>query len=216
MGLILPSDTYQNADGSVSNVPQYKFDLVAPQTGRGGVSADTSIERYKLDIMTSVLADFLMLGHSSSSKGSQTLGEAKIDLFFQAIEGWLESNADVMNDHGLARLWDLNGFDPDLMPRFVPDMPQRIDLDGLSNFVLRLAQAGARLFPDGDLENYLRDVADLPELTGKNLSELANAKGPEDTNAQVQKHVAGMLARRLTRQGYLVPKARTRRRARAG
>jgi len=215
MGLLIPSDTYVDADGKPSAVPMYDFKLVSPSQGRAAASADTSIERYKLDIMTSVLADFLSLGHSSSSRGTQTVGEAKIDLFFKAIEGWLESNADVLNNHLLPRLWDLNGFDFNTMPRFVPDMPQRVDLDGLSNFVLRLSQAGMPLFPDEPTQEYLREVAGLPDpmegfgMEADALSQTtdtdATADGPVDANADLQKHIAGALAKRFIRKGWLTP-----------
>lgn len=211
MGLVIPSDTYQDADGKYSSVPQYDFKLVSPSQGKAAASADTSIERYKLDIMTSVLADFLSLGHSSSSRGTQTVGEAKIDLFFKAIEGWLESNADVLNNHLLPRLWDLNGFDFDTMPRFVPDMPQRVDLDGLSNFVLRLSQAGMPLFPDEPTQEYLREVAGLPDpmegfgMEADALSQTADADASVDANADLQKHIAGALAKRFIRKGWLTP-----------
>lgn len=204
MGALLPSNTYQDADGKQSAIPMYDFKLVTPQASKSAVDGDKSIERYKLDIMTSVLADFLQMGHSS--RGTQSLAETKVDLFFQAIEGWLNSNADVMNDYLLPRLWRLNGFDFETMPRFQPDMPQRIDLDGLSNFVLRMSQAGAQLFPDEEVENYLRNAAGLPDITegaAALLDDAGNA-GPE----QLQKILAGSLARRFEKQGLIIPKGR--------
>lgn len=206
MGAILPSDTFKDGDGKPTNVPMYDFKLVTPNTGKSSVDGNVSIERYKLDMLTSVLADFLTMGHTS--RGAQSLAETKVDLFFQAIEGWLNSNADVMNDYLLPRLWRLNGFDFDTMPRFQPDMPQRIDLDGLSNFVLRLSQAGAQLFPDEQVENYLRDAAGLPDLTDEGATEILTQAGNADPE-QLQKMLAGSLARRMERMG-LITKASTR------
>lgn len=223
MGLITPSDTYMNADGTPSTVPQYEFRYNVPQGGRTAVNFNPSIERYKLDIMTSVLADFLMLGHSS--RGTQSLGVTKLDLFFQATEGWLDSNAAVLNNHGVTRLWELNGDPMETQPQFVPSMPQRTDLDSLGKFVLAMSQAGARLFPDDDLENYLREAADLPELSEGQLADVAGIEGPltsadPQTGAEgldpatgqqpaptMQKQIAGMLARRLERQGLLIRKS---------
>lgn len=202
MGVVLPSDTYLTSDGAPSNVMQYKLEYVTPQQGRVGANFDVPINRYKLDIMTSVLADFLVLGHGQSSRGSQTLGEAKIDLFMQATEGWLDSNSGVLNDRGLTRLWKLNGFDEATQPRIVPDMPRRIDLDGLSNFILRLSQSGAALFPDPELENYLRDAADLPELSEDTLQGIDDPEGNPDATAELQKRIAGMLGRRMIRKGF--------------
>ena len=216
MGAILPSVTYRNADGTMSNVLQYEFKLVSPQSGRASTSANESIERYKLDIMTSVLSDFLTLGHSS--RGTQSLANTKVDLFFQGIEGWLQSNADVLNGYLLPRLWDLNGFDHDLMPHFVPDMPERVDLDVLSNFCLRMATAGMRLFPDEGTEEYLRDVSGLPELTPEQYQSMAAEAEQDDAAAagksadEMKKSIAGMIARRFVRSGHLTIGKRKRRR----
>lgn len=218
MGALLPSDTYTDQDGKPTNVAMYKFELVTPNTGRTTVNANETINRYKLDMMTSVLADFLTLGHGA--RGTQSLAETKVDLFFQAIEGWLESNAEVLNNYLLPRLWALNGLDEDDMPHFQPDMPQRIDLDGLSNFVLRLSQSGASLFPDANVENYLRDAAGLPDLTDEQsaqIMEQADAEAqaaldaannpppppgatggqPPGAKEQLQKMLAASLARRM-------------------
>jgi hypothetical protein len=206
MGLITPSDTYMNADGTPSTVPMYEFVYNVPKGTRTAVQFDPSIERYKLDIMTSVLADFLTLGHSA--RGTQTLGVTKLDLFFQATEGWLDANAAVLNDFGVARLWELNGEDEDTRPRLAPDMPKRVDLDSLGNYIYNMAQAGFQISADDDLQNYLRDVADLPEMSEGLLASVQGVEGPavNDTGSpqpQLQKYVAGMVARRLNRQGLL-------------
>jgi hypothetical protein len=190
MGLIIPSDTYKSANG-ISPVPMYDFKLETPQSGRANLDANTPITRHKLDIMSSILCDFLTMGHTS--RGAQNLAETKVDLFMQAVEGWLNAIAAVMNRFGLPRIWALNGLDPNLMPEYVPDMAQRIDLDQLSNFILRISQAGMPLFPDADLENYVRDAGGLPDapegqgyqdMLNQNSGEDMQAPGDEDNNAE--------------------------------
>ncbi len=159
-----------------------------------------------------------MLGHSS--RGTQSLGVTKVDLFFQATEGWLDSNASVLNDYGVSRLWDLNGDRQDTQPKFIPSMPQRTDLDSLGVFIKAMADSGARLFPDDDLENYLREVADLPELSQGQLAEVSGIEGPAttphnqelaETDERLKKQVAGMLARRLQNKGYISIKGKKKR-----
>lgn len=203
MGLLLPSNPYTNPDGTPSNVLQYGFEMVSPSGGRAASSADTAINRYKLDIMTSMLADYLTLGHSA--RGTQSLAVTKVDLFFQAVEGWVQSAAAVLNTYLIPRLWDLNNMDFEVMPQIEPDMPQRVDLDALSNFVLRLSQAGATLFPDEELENYLRDVAGMPDMmTGEDIEpdQLVPQEGDEP-NQDLQKKIAGALAKRMFRHGLM-------------
>lgn len=203
MGVLIPSDTYQTATGA-SSIPMYNFKLETPNSGRSNLDANTPITRYKNDIMTSVLADFLEMGHTS--RGAQNLAETKVDMFMASVEGWLNSGAAVLNRHGLPRLWDLNGFDPALMPEYVPDLAQRTDLDGLSNFVLRLSQAGMPLFPDPDLEGYLRDTAGLPDV-GENAGFAAEmtADAGDDPETKTAKRadlkaaISVALARRVAR-----------------
>lgn len=204
MGLITPSDTFQNADGTMSAVPMYEFKYTVPQGSRSSVNFDPSISRYKLDIMTSVLSDFLVLGQSS--RGTQSLADTKVDLFFQSQEGWAQSDADVLNDNLLPSIWEMNAFDPDLMPRWEPDMPQRVDLDGLSNFIFRLSQAGLS-FADEDTQNYLREAAGMPDVSEKDLSNT-------DDGAQegIQKGLVAAIAKRLIRGGYITDKPTRKRR----
>lgn len=154
MGLVLPSDLDEVTKGKL-----YDFELIAPQLSRAGVNAHEAIQRYQLDMMTTVLSDFIALGHQL--KGAYNLAINKVDMFYKAIEGWIAEIADVLNRYLLPRLWKLNGFDPDLMPEFTSTMAERIDLDVLSNFILRLGQVGI-IQPDPALENVLRDAANLP------------------------------------------------------
>ena len=162
MGVLLPSDRWMSKDGIPTNERMYEMQLLAPQ-GRMRVDSNAVIDRYKLDILYTVLADFIQLGHSA--RGTQNLALSKVDMFFQAIEGWLNSVAEVLNRYLLPRLWQINGMDLNTMPKFEPDMAQRVDLDSLGNFFLHTAQAGMMWFPDDDLEDWVRDAAGLPEIS---------------------------------------------------
>lgn len=186
MGLLIPSDTFPGTNGP-STVPMYEFKLETPTSGRANLDSNTPIERHKKDILTSILCDFIEMGHTS--RGAQSLAETKVDLFMQAAEGWLNSIAAVLNRHALPRLFALNGLDEDMMPEFVPDMAQRTDLDALSNFILRMSQAGMPLFPDSDLESYIRDAAGLPDAAeGDSLDhEMREDAGPGATQDNPQR-----------------------------
>ena len=192
MGLLLPSDTYPGPNGP-SNVRMYEFTFVTPTTTAGIEKAyDTVIERNKLDILYTVLADFIQMGHSS--RGAQSLAISKVDMFFQAIEGYLNSIAAVLNRHLLPRLWRLNGFPEETMPEFVPDMAQRVDLDSLGNFILHLAQAGMPLFPDDDLENWVRDAGGLPDKSEEAYYGTEEISPDGDEEASNGEHPAGAAA----------------------
>lgn len=172
MGMVLPSDVWQGANGTASAAKMFDFQLITP-TGRpmGGMDFDKTITRYSTYMMTSVMADFLALGHES--RGTQALAVSKVDMFFQAIEGYLNSVGSVYNRYGVPRLWELNGLDYDIMPKIEPDLAQRLDLDVLSNFVLRLSQAGMPLFPNEDLQSYILDAGGLPDVVDERALQAA-------------------------------------------
>ena len=224
MGIVMPSDPWPT-DNGVSAALQYTFELIAPGGGKGTSSTGSNdiIQRQNSLMMMSVLADFLTLGHNSS--GTQALSNSKQDMFFQATEGYLNSNAATFNRDGLERVWELNGMDYDLMPEYQPDLAQRIDLDVLSNFIQRLAQSGMAIFPNTEIEQALLDAAGLPDIgdtsaadllyddRGQPVSivgphaaaatqELAPPPPPEPNSPQdkLQKAIMGSVARRLRKQ----------------
>lgn len=166
MGLVLPSDLYPGVNGP-STQRMYDFQLVTPNSGHI-VDPAPMVQRYKLDTLKTVLADFIDLGHQA--RGTQNLAITKMDMFYKGIEGWLHSIAAVHNRYGLDRIWQLNGLDDDLMPRTEPDMASRIDLQELGNFVFALARSGIDM-TDPDIEDYLRNQSGMPELTDEDIDE---------------------------------------------
>lgn len=162
MGAVLPSDTYKDADGKTSAVKMYEFKFLTPDNMRGSVDVDKTIVRHKIDMLMTVLVDFIMMGHEV--RGTNNLGTMKVDMYYSAVEGWMDAITSVMNRYALPRTYELNGIDRDMMPLFRPDMPQRLDLDGLGTFIANLASSGMPLFPDEELESYLRDAGGLPEI----------------------------------------------------
>ena len=193
MGVVLPSDTYAGPNGP-SNIRQYEFKFEAPPS-HTGTDGEKPIERYKLEIMTTVLADFLQLGHSS--RGTQGLSINKVDMFYGAVEGWLNGIAEVFNRYAIPRLWEANRMDPALMPELIPDLATRTDLDSLGSFVLNLANAGMPLFPDEDLETFLRDAAGLPDLQDERAMGATN----DGTDAEALKRIIKASAARRMAQG---------------
>ena len=162
MGIVMPSDTYKDANGSPTAHLMYDFHLKTPDTSALRVDSEKTIHRYNVDILKSVLADFIDLGHQA--RGTQNLAISKVDMFYTAIEGWLKSMGSVQNRYLLPRVWALNAMDLNLLPQYVPDLPMRIDLDVFGKFILSLAQSGMALFPDRDLENYIRGAAGMPDV----------------------------------------------------
>ena len=139
--------------------PAYDLKLLSTG-GRRQFDTDAIIARYDQRIAMTVLADFLLLGHEKV--GSQALSVSKVDLFIRSLDAFLSEIAEVMNQHAIPRLMRLNGVDEGLSPTLTWSTPKSVDLASIGSFVTSLAQAGAPLFPDENLEGYLRGIAGLP------------------------------------------------------
>lgn len=158
--LIIPSDLWQNQDGTPSD--KYKVDISLISTsGRRQIDTSNVIIRYQRDIARSALADFIMLG--TDGKGSYALSEDKTELFLAACQTFANQICDVLNVHHLPRVFLLNGMQREAYPRYVCGKIAPTDLKALSTF-LNVAMAQGAIQADDDLEAHLRSASGLPEL----------------------------------------------------
>ena len=138
------------------------YDITLLSSGsRRQFDTNAIIGRYDQRIAVTVMADFLLLG--SSQVGSFALSSDKTNLFGVALGTILDSISGVLNSDAVPRLFALNDFGKltDL-PKFVHDDIESPDLTVLGDYITKLAGAQMPLFPDDDLENYLRSTANLP------------------------------------------------------
>lgn len=145
------------------------FDLQLLSSG-GSRQFDTDkiIQRYDQRMSMSILSDFILLGHDRV--GSYALGSSKMDLWSMAVDSIAKNIAEVINQYAIPRLLKLNGMDASRPPFLTYGEVSHVDLTEISDFVMKLAQAGI-LAPDPKLEDYLRDLAGLPpaEHDGQNF-----------------------------------------------
>ncbi|HAM42079.1 MAG TPA: hypothetical protein DCP69_12315 [Candidatus Omnitrophica bacterium] len=142
--------------------PLYDFKLLSTG-GTRQFNTTEVIQRYNREIAMSVMADFLFLG--STNVGSWALGAAKTSLFGAAVDSMLDQVDDVMNRHAVPRLLGLNGFRLEKLPELKHSNVESVDLNTIASMVTALSGAGARLFPDLDLENHFRNLLGWPEMT---------------------------------------------------
>lgn len=142
----------------------YKLELLS--TG-GSRQFDTNaiIQRYDTGMAMTVLADFIFLGHEKV--GSFALSSDKTELFAMAIGAYLDIICETFNSQGIPQLIDINGshFEG------ITDYPtlehgdiENADIAKLATFIKDMTGVGI-LVPDDGLEDYIREVADLPERT---------------------------------------------------
>lgn len=155
-GLVLPM-AYD-----LQGMPLYDFKLVSTGGARQFNTTDI-IQRYETRMAQSVLADWIMMGHVKV--GTQTLSQSKIDVFTQAIGTWAQQIEDVVNRYAIPRLLALNGMTPTALPYLCHEEIAEPDLTMLGNFLTALSGAGMPLFPDLEIENHMRDLLKVPELS---------------------------------------------------
>lgn len=155
-GIILPTAYDQD-----TKQPLFDFSLLTSGGGRS-FNTDQIIRRYEERILMTVLADFILVGHQGT--GSYSMHTDKTGMFRAAINSLAESIADVLNRHAIPRLFALNGWKVDELPRIVPGDVDPPDLGQLASFMTAMQSTGVQWFPDATLENFVRDIARLPKL----------------------------------------------------
>jgi len=153
-GLILPMQYDQ------AGKPMYEFKLLSTGGSRA-FDVDKVINRYDQRIAMSCLADFMLLGQNQA--GSWAMHSDKTKLFSMAIGAFLDIIAEVFNRFAVPRLFGLNDLQVSDYPKIMHGDIESVDLKELGDFITKLAGAGMPLFPDVELEKYLRKVANLPE-----------------------------------------------------
>lgn len=155
-GVLLPLAYDENGNKMLT------FELLS-SAGSRQMDVDKVINRYDKRIAMTCLADFILLGQQAV--GSFALASSKTELFSVAIGTILKGIASVFNLYAIPRLIAVNGLvpkDTKDMPKLVPGDIESPDLAQLGQYITALAGAGATLFPDSDLEEHLRALADLP------------------------------------------------------
>ena len=110
VGMVLPSDTFQN---NTSANRMFDVKLLSTQ-GRRAIDTEVVIGRYNREILITVMADFMLLGHEGV--GSYALSSDKTTLFATAVAGFMTQIATVFNKHAIPRLLALNNMKPKELP----------------------------------------------------------------------------------------------------
>lgn len=126
------------------------------------------IDRYDTRIAMTVLADFIFLGHQQN--GSWALSSDKTELFAMACGAYLDIIAETFNSQGIPSLIDINGDHfkgitgyPTLAHGDIEDA----DIQKVSTYIKDMVGIGV-LIPDDGLEDYIRQIGNLPERVESN------------------------------------------------
>ena len=143
------------------------------------------IERYNKQIATSVLTDFVLLGHESV--GSFALADNKTKMFSMAVGSYLNTICEVFNKQAIPRLIDLNGSHFEGItdyPKMKHGDIEDANLDKIGGFISQMIGCGA-LTPDDELEDYVRQTGNLPERkTSIPIEERKGEVSPDEQDQQ--------------------------------
>lgn len=137
----------------------YDFTLIS-SGGQRQFDTNAIINRYNQLIATSVMADFILLGQDGG--GSFALGSTKANMFALALGSWAESVAQIINQHAIPRLFDINNMDTEKLPTVTFRPIAAHDLGEIGQFIVQVTGAGSEMFPDERLEEHLRQMAGFP------------------------------------------------------
>jgi len=131
-GILLPSTVDQNGNA------EYDFSLVST-SGTRSIDTDKIVDRYKREMMRSLLADWLMLGDEGG--GSYALGVSKSDAFASFVQSILDSIADAINQQAIKRLVIANGWPEEYAPTLEFERIRKKDIAIFATALTQLAGA---------------------------------------------------------------------------
>jgi len=147
--------------------PMYEFDVLRADGSSSIAATKDLITQLSQSISDVVLAGFIHLGRDSV--GSRALAEPKQQLFQKALQGWVDGMAEVLNRHAVPRLMELNNFNLEKLPRFVPEEVEDVALEDLGRFIQTTAQSGMDwgfLNEEDPITNQVRQLAGFDSAPG--------------------------------------------------
>ena len=163
-----------------------KYDFTLLSTGgRRQHDTDKVIVRYDHRIAMAMLTDFMLLG--TKTVGSYALSQDKTSLLAVALNTFLDIVEDVFNTHAVPRLFKLNTFQVKQYPKLKHGKVEAVDVEKFAKAILELSQSGMPLFPDVDLENYIRAQMKFPAIKDDELERRRNQqKTAGESNEEVE------------------------------
>lgn len=175
-GIILPYVTDEKGN------KMFDFDI----KNIGGTSrydTHTIINRYNQEILVGLFADVLALG-SGGGGGSFSLSESKLSVIDLAVRARLDEIRNQINHDLVRQIFEVNGWDTEVMPYFEYSIPEAIDLEELGKFIQRVKAVGM-LPVKPKVVNWVLKLAGIPYQVDEDATteELLEMMGTPTTRA---------------------------------
>lgn len=155
----------------------WKLELLTSGSSRQ-INIGSTIERYDNRIAITMLSDVILLGEKS---GSFALANTKQSMLAASLQSQLSNIADVFNTHAVPKLLYINNFNITELPRIVPE---QIQTPTLKEIALILRSMGLDIDKDIKLQNHLRRIMNMPELSEQEHLELYGRNDKENNTTQ--------------------------------
>lgn len=153
-GMVLPNGYDEN------NNPLWRFELLTTG-GRRQFDIVKILQMFENQILRTALSGFIKLGEDKV--GSFALADNKTAIFATAIDAWLKSFDQVINQFAIPRLFNLNpSIKVDKLPSIAHGDIESLDLTVIADFISKLDNSGAGIWPNDKLKNFLLEEAKLP------------------------------------------------------
>lgn len=151
-GLVLPA-LYDDKGNQL-----FKFELLTT-LGRRNFDTNAIITRMNRTVATSMLADFVIIGHDNV--GSFAMASAKTKVFSVAIGSYMDTIRDQFNRTIIPKLFMLNGIKKVELPKITHGDIETVGLDELAQYINALSGAGLDLTGE-KVREHLAATAGLP------------------------------------------------------
>lgn len=123
-----------------------------------------------LEIAIATLTDFALVGHEQI--GARSLKEEAARIFLVALQGILDSVAEIINRFAIPRLVELNGFSVTAFPEIAFSAVDVPEVKDIIESLVKLAGAGAEVFPNREVTEAIFGMLKLPiEELGENIED---------------------------------------------
>jgi hypothetical protein len=138
----------------------WRIEIMGIGTGEATVDVRPSLEYQSDKVAAAFIADFMRLGQGQGAAGARATADSQENPFLAACEA-LAGEVEVPLQDLVNRIVALNFEDVEEPPRLKMSLVDSTSLNELAEYVAKLVEKEA-LYPDNELEDFLRKRADLP------------------------------------------------------
>jgi hypothetical protein len=185
LGILLDSKTYTSGDESKNPSGRPHWDLTLLDGGEYSLAeVAEAIKRVVFDIARILGIEHLLMGDGKA--GSFALSKDKSHNFGLIVDSTMKELREQFTKDILRPLWDLNGWDPKLMPTFKTEMAAYRDVEQLSSVLRDLGTVGVTLDREDEAVQELFDLVGLSRLVPRAMQLISPMVEPEPETSQSQ------------------------------